>query len=186
MQETQIVLYMEALGDELVQRGFSIADKIEILIAGGTYMVMHVHNRASTEDIDVLFLSDHIDLTKLPLSQQEKAFRAAVKAVAKQFKLKQSWFNDDAGPFLAEYIPQPQKVYWRDFGPIKAYFPSKEAMLVYKICGYSAKQQGDVYALAQELNLHTYDEVKAVIDALVSKKAQKDFDVEDTIDNLFD
>jgi hypothetical protein len=124
-------------------------------------------------------------MTRLPLSQQEKAFRAAIKAVAKQYKIKQSWFNDDAGPFIKEYVPSPEKIYWQTFGPLQAYFPNAETMLVYKIMGYSEKQKPDVDALAQRLNIRTYEDIKALVDRYVPLQTQKDFCVDDVMEELF-
>ena len=80
MRDQEITTYLDALGAELAQRGFT--SPIGILVVGGTYMVLKIGNRPSTEDIDILFLTDQLDMTRLPLSQQEKAFRAAIKAVA--------------------------------------------------------------------------------------------------------
>jgi hypothetical protein len=184
MEGQEVVTYLNALGAELERRGFR--QPIDIMIVGGVYMVLHVHNRPSTEDIDFLFLHEHLDLTKLPLSKEEKAFRAAVKAVAKQHHLKQAWLNDDAGPFVKEYVADPVRTFWRAFGPLRVYFTDVETMLVYKLMGYSQKQQPDIYALCELLHVETLAEVQAIIDRLVPLKVQKDFGVEETLEELFE
>jgi hypothetical protein len=94
--------------------------------------------------------------------------------------------NDDAGPFVKEYVSEPVRAYWKSFGPLNVYFTDNETMLVYKLMGFSPKQKPDVYALAQELQVSSYEEVKAIVDRLVSEKTQEEFGVEETIEDLFE
>jgi hypothetical protein len=77
-------------------------------------------------------------------------------------------------------------MYWRSFGPLHVYFTDNATMLIYKLMGFSPKQTPDIYALAQTLGIKTYAEVKALVDRLVDQKTQKDFCVEETIEDLFE
>lgn len=184
MEGQEVEAYLDDFGSELTRRGFT--DPIDILVVGGTYMVMKLSNRPATEDIDFMFLGDKLDLTKLPLTKQEREFRAAIKAVAKRKNLKQTWLNDDAGPFVKEYVSEPVRVYWRSFGPLNVYFTDNATMLVYKLMGFSPKQKPDVYALAQALEISSYEEVKAIVDRLVTETTQAEFGVDETIEDLFE
>ncbi|GCF11994.1 hypothetical protein [Dictyobacter arantiisoli] len=183
MDGQDVEVYLQSFGEELKGRGFQ--DPIDILIVGGVHMVMHVENRPSTEDIDFRFLSDGLDLTKLPLTKQEKIFRAAINAVAKSHGLPRHWLNDDAGPFVEEYVEEPVRTFWRSFGPLQVYFTDNATMLVYKLMGYSPKQKPDVYALAEVLEISTYTQVKALVDQLVLPETQAEYEVEYTIRLLF-
>jgi hypothetical protein len=187
MEQQDVLTYLNALGVELERR--ALKGPIKIMVVGGVYMVLNIYNRPSTEDVDIAFISENgesMDLTSLPLSKEEKTFRAAIKAVAKQYKLKQAWLNDDAGPFVKAYVPSPMLTFWHTFGPLHVYFPDHATMLCYKLLGYSQKQQADIYALCDQLGISSYDEVKAIVDRLVPKKIQRDFEVEDTLDELFE
>jgi hypothetical protein len=182
MDKTQSITYLTAFGEELARRGFT---KVRILAVGGFYMLQEIENRPATEDIDFVSLDGDIDLTRKPLSQKEKAFRTAIWEVAKQYKLKRAWMNDDAGPFVLEYVPQPAITLWRTFGPLHVYLTDHETMLVYKIMGYSPKQKRDIDALCEELGISTYAEVKAIVDRLVPQQTQGDFWVDETLEDLF-
>lgn len=184
MEKQEVEIYLEEFGQELEQRGFT--NPIEILIVGGVHMVMNIGNRPSTEDIDFRFLSGDFNLTKLPLTKQEKAFQAAINTVAKRRGIPRHWLNDDAGPFVTEYVRNPERTYWRSFGPLHVYFTTNETMLVYKLMGYSPKQKPDIDVLTRLLNISTYNEVKALLERLVSKQTQEDFGVEETLEDLFD
>lgn len=184
MQKEEIEIYLRDFGGELTKRGFQ--GPINIMIVGGVHMVMNLENRPSTEDIDFRFLDGQLDLTKLPLTKDEKAFRAAIHAIAKQHHLPRHWLNDDAGPFIAEYVQNPTTTYWKSFGPLHVYFTNNATMLIYKLMGFSPKQIPDIYALAQNLGIETYAEVKALVDQLVDQKTQKDFGVEETLEDLFE
>jgi hypothetical protein len=184
MEGQEVEAYLDDFGAELTRRNF--VDTIDILIVGGTHMVVKLNNRPATEDIDFMFLDGEFDLTKLPLTKQEREFRAAIKSVAKRKNLKQSWLNDDAGPFIREYVSKPIRTYWRSFGPLNVYFTDNETMLIYKLMGFSPKQKPDIYALAQKLGISTFAEVKAIVDRLVTKETQEEFGVEETIEDLFD
>jgi hypothetical protein len=184
VQREEIEIYLHDFGEELTRRGFQ--GPINVMIVGGVHMVLHLANRPSTEDIDFRFLDGKLDLTRLPLSKDEKAFRAAISAVAKQHHLPRHWINNDAGPFIAEYVPNPTRVFWRAFGPLQVYFTDNATMLIYKLMGFSPKQMPDIYALAESLNIETSEEVKALVDRLVDPKVQKEYCVEETIEDLFE
>ncbi len=76
MQAQDIMTYFAELGQELQHLG--IQNPIRILLIGGAFMLTQVHNRPTTNDIDV-FLKDINDTTTSPLY---RTFKTAVRVVA--------------------------------------------------------------------------------------------------------
>jgi len=69
---------------------------IRILMIGGAFMLTQLHNRPTTQDVDVL-LKDVDDPTVSPLYQM---FRTAVQVVAGRNQLSIAWINDVIADFL--------------------------------------------------------------------------------------
>ena len=103
MEAQDIVAYFAELGQELQNLG--VQHPIRILLIGGAYMLTQVHNRPTTNDVDVL-LKDIDDTTTSPLY---RTFKAAVRAVAS------SWMNDLVGDFLRNTGTVPQGTLWRRY-----------------------------------------------------------------------
>lgn len=76
MQEADIELYLADLGQEL--QGLGLLQPIRILMVGGAFMLTQLHNRPSTQDIDVL-LKDIADPAGSTLYQ---TFKSAVRMIA--------------------------------------------------------------------------------------------------------
>jgi len=76
MTEQEIDQALAALGQEL-QR-VQISQPVRVLVVGGAYMLTQVHNRSSTQDVDVLLL----DIDDPATSPVYPALQAAVRAVA--------------------------------------------------------------------------------------------------------
>ena len=71
MQAQDIITYFAELGQELQNLG--VQHPVRILLIGGAYMLTQVHNRPTTNDVDVL-LKDIDDTTTSPLY---RAFQAS-------------------------------------------------------------------------------------------------------------
>jgi response regulator RpfG family c-di-GMP phosphodiesterase len=74
MQEQEIITFLSLMGDELQDAG--ITQPIRILLIGGAYMLTQIHNRATTQDIDVIVLTPATD------SQEYTIFKRIVQFVA--------------------------------------------------------------------------------------------------------
>ena|SRR5437868_9668521 len=111
MQAQDIVTYFAELGQELQH-------PIRILLIGGAYMLIQVHNRPTTNDIDVL-LKDIDDTTTSPLY---RTFKAAARAVASRNHLPNTWINDLVGDFLRNTGTVPQGTRWRRYAMSRCIF----------------------------------------------------------------
>src|SRR5258708_26924070 len=90
LQPTEIESLLQALGTELAVQGLN---SVQVMILGGAYMLLHVGNRATTQDIDV-FPINFVDSSQP--NKKTKAILKAINAVAKANGLKRDWFNDAA------------------------------------------------------------------------------------------
>src|SRR5579864_6123952 len=88
LQVDDLVAALEALGSELEAR--NIDEPMHIMLVGGACLLLTIGNRAYTEDIDIFPLNFDLS-THQPESQHMKAFRVAVKAVAKKRDLRRDW-----------------------------------------------------------------------------------------------
>jgi len=66
MQAQEIEGYLAELGQELQNRG--VQHPIRVLLVGGAFMLTQIHNRPSTNDVDVLH-KDVESSANSPLSQ---------------------------------------------------------------------------------------------------------------------
>src|SRR6266851_102260 len=78
MQAQDIEHYLADLGQELQQRG--VQHPVRLLLIGGAFMLTQIHNRPSTNDIDVLLKG----IEPSPTSPLYQTFKAAVRAVARK------------------------------------------------------------------------------------------------------
>src|SRR5436309_5309848 len=107
MQAQEIEMYLAELGQELQRMG--VQQPIRVLLVGGAFMLTQVHNRATTNDVDVL-LKDVEDSTNSPLY---RSFKTAVRTVANRNKLPSIWVNDVIGDFLRDTSIVPEGTLWR-------------------------------------------------------------------------
>src|SRR5579885_1203710 len=95
MQAQEIEAYLAQLGQELADRG--VEQPVRMLLIGGAFMLTQVHNRLTTDDVDVFF-KDIEDTTVSPLYQQ---CRAAIRAIANRNHLKKQLAQRHNGRFPA-------------------------------------------------------------------------------------
>lgn len=181
MEDQDIELYFQDLGDELEAQGF--AEPVRIMVVGGVFMLLTLKNRKSTEDIDVV-LMDMEDTTNP--SPQSKAFQGAVRAVARRHGLKRKWMNDDVAYFIRDMAPEPEASLWRIYKKLHVYLPAKAYIFALKIMVFRQKDLNDVEALLKELEITTREQAQAIVDHFVpDQRWQTEYQLEDTLDELF-
>ncbi|MBO0778494.1 MAG: hypothetical protein J2P37_06655 [Ktedonobacteraceae bacterium] len=182
MDGREIEGYLQELGEELVQRGFT--RPLRVLLVGGVYMLLVAQSRQATEDIDIMLLDLPDTTHKTP---ETKAFQAAVNAIARRHKMKRHWLNDDVAYFIRDMCPNPEPTLWRTFGILDIYVPASACMLALKLMTYRPKDEPDIVALLQTLQVTTREQAQAILDRYIPDPAyQEHYMVSDTLDDLFD
>ncbi|MFL5656789.1 MAG: hypothetical protein ACJ8CB_21740 [Ktedonobacteraceae bacterium] len=180
MQAQDIVTYFAELGQELQHLG--VQHPIRILLIGGAYMLTQVHNRPTTNDIDVL-LKDIDDTTTSPLY---RTFKAAARAVASRNHLPNTWINDLVGDFLRNTGAVPQGTLWRRYAMLEVYIPPSEYILALKLLAGRPKDRDDIYALSQQIKIRTRDQAQQLVDRYIpNKQVQQINDLDDTLNFFF-
>jgi hypothetical protein len=181
VEDQQVGIYLQDLGDELERRDFK--DPVRIMIVGGVYMMLMVKNRKSTEDVDVVLMDMEDTTNQTP---QTKAFQAAVRAVAHKHSLKRKWMNDDVAYFIRDMAPEPEAYLWQRYKKLHVYLPAKEYILALKLMVFRPKDVNDVEALCRELDVTTRERAQEIVDHFVpDKRWQDEYQLEDTLDELF-
>ena len=180
MQGQEIEHFLQELGDELEQKG--LHDPVKIMMVGGAYMLLQVHNRKFTEDIDIFPLN--FEASSHP-SKQTKAFQAAARAVAKRHGLKRDWINDVAATMLGGLGPDPEVQLWATFNKLEVYIPKLDYILAMKLFAGREKDGQDIAALCELLGVGMREQAQAVLDAYVYPRWQKEYNVAQTLDALF-
>ncbi len=161
MQEADIESYLADLGQELQNHG--LLQPVRILMVGGAFMLTQLHNRPSTQDIDVL-LKDITDPAGSPLYQ---TFKSAVRAVASNRHLPTTWLNDVIGEALRNNGTVPEGTLWRTYGMLEIYIPPKEYMLALKLLAGRPRDIADIQALSQQLAITSREQAQQVVDRYI-------------------
>lgn len=195
----QVTQYLDELAQVLVD--LQVTTPFHMLIAGGAYMMLQ-QKRRSTEDIDFAIV-EHPQCETM----KNQAFRVTVKNVevarntvpyAEEFKqavaivarrhanLPDDWLNDEAAVYYYDDAPEAEVTYWRSCNNILyLYLPTMEYMLATKIAAYRQKDARDIQILIDELQLHTHEQAKAIIDKFLLPDAQEFWEVADKLEILF-
>lgn len=180
MQERDIDSALADLGQEL--RALGVQQPIRVLMVGGAFMLTQVHNRALTDDVDVV-LKDADAATASPLNQ---AFRAAVRAVATRQQLPSTWLNDVIGDALRSTTLVPGGTLWRRYGMLEVYIPPDDYILALKLFAGRDKDRDDILALCQRLGITTRQQAQDVVNRYVpDRQLQQLNGVADTLADLF-
>ncbi len=180
MQAEEIEAYLAELGQELQNMG--IQDPLRILMIGGAFMLTQVHNRETTNDIDILF----VDIDDPSTSPTYQVFKEAARAVAGRHHLPFNWINDVVSDFLREVGAIPAGTLWHIYGALHISLPPKDYILAHKILAGREKDKSDIRALAHELGITTRAQAQAVVDRYISnKQLQQLSDLDDTLDVFF-
>lgn len=177
MESEEVDAYFQALDEELEKR--KIHKPVRLAVVGGVYMMFFLKNRASTKDIDVIPL-DFPDTTEP--SQQTKVFRSAVNAVAKRYQIRRDWMNDVVAAFIQELGALNL---WRSYSNLQIFVPNAECILVLKLLAGREKDEDDILALCELLDIQTREQAQDLVDRYADKNWQKECVVEKTLDDLF-
>jgi hypothetical protein len=175
----EIETYLAELGQELQRR--RIKQPIRILLIGGAFMLLQVKNRQATDDIDVV-LKDVEDTINSPLYD---TFRAAVQAVATRNQLRGGWLNDLMAETLRDMGALPEGTFWRSYGKLEVFFPPEDYMLALKLLAGRQKDQRDIEALCQQLQIHSREQAQQLVDQYIPKRFQQLRHLDETLDLFF-
>jgi len=180
MQAQEIEAHLADLGQELQELG--VEHPVRILMIGGAFMLTQLHNRPTTQDVDVL-LKDVDDPTASPLYQM---FRTAVQAVASRNQLSITWINDVIADFLRNVGTVPEGVLWRTYSMLEVYIPPNDYILALKLLAGRQKDREDILALCQLLHIQTREHAQQIVDRYVpEKQVQQLSGLDDTISDIF-
>jgi predicted nucleotidyltransferase len=177
MESEEVDVYFRALDEELAKR--KLHKPVRLAVVGGVYMMFFLKNRASTKDVDVIPL-DFPDTTEP--NQQTKAFRAAVNAVAKRFQIRRDWMNDVVAAFTQEL---GALILWREYPNLQIYVPNAECILVLKLLAGREKDEDDILALCEMLDIQTREQAQELVDRYTDRTWQKECVLDKTLDDLF-
>ena len=197
----QVTQYLEELAQTLLH--LQITTPFHILIAGGAYMLLQ-GKRKSTEDIDFAIVEHPPTMTpasqafRIMVKKVEVAsarttvpysaeFKRAVAMVARRYKnLPNDWLNDEAAIYYYDDAPYAEVTFWRSFANILyVYLPTMEYVLATKIAAFRPKDATDIQLLIQELNIHTQEQAKAIVDKFLLPEAQEFWEVAEKLEILF-
>lgn len=180
MEARDIERYLADLGQELQQR--SVQRPIRLLLVGGAYMLTQVHNRSSTNDIDVLL----IEIAASPTSPLYRTFKAATRAVAHRHALPGNWLNDLISDFLRGTGTAPEGSLWRTFSPLEVYIPPSEYILALKLFAGRPKDRDDITALCQQVQIRTRAQAQHLVDQYIpDRQLQQLNHLDETLDDFF-
>jgi hypothetical protein len=185
MDLADIIGYLHALDEELLRREFRMP--VRIAIFGGFFMLLRVGNRKTTEDVDIRLLDfpPMSDPDEQP-SAETKLVQTAIRAVARRYKLPQSWCNDDGAMFFSGFAPHAELFEWEEhFHLLRVYLPSEEVVLVLKFMAYRQKDQNDIQALCQRLSITTRKQAQSLLNDYVDGRWQREYMVERMLTQLF-
>ncbi|GAC1502311.1 MAG: DUF6036 family nucleotidyltransferase [Ktedonobacteraceae bacterium] len=179
MEGKEVETYFAALDEALANQ--PIKKPVRLVVVGGIYMVCFVKNRESTKDVDIVPL-DFPD-TMNP-NQETKVFRSAVNAVAKKYGIKRDWMNDVVASFTPELDPNAV-ILWHDYPNLQVYVPQAECILALKLLAGRERDEDDIVALSESLNVTTREQAQDLVDRYAEKWWQKECNLEATLDALF-
>ena len=177
MESDEVEAYFQALDEELEKR--KLHKPVRLAVVGGIYMMFFLKNRASTKDVDVIPL-DFPDTTEP--NNETKAFRAAVNAVAKRYQIRRDWMNDVVAAFTQELGILNV---WRTYPNLEIYVPNAECILVLKLLAGRDKDEDDILALCEKLDIQTREQAQALVDRYADRAWQSECVLDKTLDALF-
>lgn len=143
MNSKQIEQCLGFLGQKLAEMQM----KATILLLGGAVMVTQIGNRRSTQDIDVVIATND------PATY--RAVQLAVRLVTQEKRLAETWLNDDV-TIIVDQVGRPRTPkHWQNFSSLAVYIPEFEYILALKLFSGRERDNQDILALAQRLQIHS-------------------------------
>lgn len=138
MNGKQIEQCLGFLGQKLAE----MQVKATILLLGGALMITQLGNRKSTQDIDIV------------IATNDRATYRAASLVAQEKSLYSAWLNDNV-TLIVDQIGRPRAPKrWKTFTNLDVYIPELEYMLALKLFSGRQRDDQDIQALAQRLQVH--------------------------------
>jgi hypothetical protein len=166
------------LGNELATK---FRAPVKVMLIGGAYMILTLHNRKTTKDVDVYPLN-------IPDSQNAdkdtRKFLATVRAIAKRHSLAKDWLNDVSFNLLGGLSPATMEL-WTTYGMLEIYKPPIDFILALKLFADRSKDKPDIEALLQNLGITARDQAQDVLDRYIEQKFQQEYRVYLTLDKWF-
>lgn len=197
----QVEQYLGELAQEL--ENLQVALPFHILIMGGAYMLLQ-EKRKSTLDVDFTLLDISeggmppdrvfpVTLKKNVIASIKSMvpyaaeFKQAVSMVAARHRnLDSDFINDEAAAYLYDDAPHAEISFWRAFGnTLYTYLPTAEYMFATKIMASRPKDIEDIQILVSALNIHTWEQAKAIINKFILPDGQSFWEVDEKLENLF-
>lgn len=178
LQEEDIKLLLQELGSELEKKFHT---PVQLMLIGGAYMILTLHNRETTQGIDIYPLN--IPDSTRP-DKQTKAFLTAVRAIARRHSIPRNWLNDVSFSILGGLSPHTIEP-WMTYGMLEIYKPPTDFILALKLFADRDKDKSDIEALLQDLRIITRQQAQAILDRYIERKFQQEYRVYLTMDKWF-
>ncbi|MGB8346257.1 MAG: hypothetical protein WCD86_15340 [Ktedonobacteraceae bacterium] len=145
-------------------------------------MLTQVHNRATTNDIDIL-LKDVEDTAN---SQIYRIFKTAIRTIAARNRISSSWLNDVIGDFLRDIGTVPEGTLWRRYAMLEVYLPPSEYILALKLLAGRPKDKNDIYVLCQREKIQTRQQAQKLVDRYIpNRQIQQMNHLDNTLNTFF-
>jgi predicted nucleotidyltransferase len=165
MTDAEMRGYLAEVGARLVMRGLVG----EIVLAGGAVMVMALHARGGSRDIDAVFV------------EEADGIRDAAREVARAHGLPGSWLNDHVRVFVA---PDAPTVDFINLPGLRVRMVRLEYLFYMKAWAGDPIDQRDLRAIANALGLKDEGQANAIVRGFSSGGLPRD--VEILIESLFE
>jgi len=173
--------YLTLVGRELEDMGMQ--EPIQLLMIGGGYMLTQVRGgRSVTGDIDTVWVYPEFYAG----SEMYRRFEMAVRLVASDESLEQSWLNTRVTEFVLNAGPLPKMKLWRRFGILHVYLPPKDFILALKLVAGREKDKADIEMLCSQLGITTRRKAQTIIDKYINKWTQRNNRVATKLDMFFE
>lgn len=178
LNREDITSLLQELGSELEKK---FSQPVQVMLIGGAYMILTLHNRKTTRDIDIYPLNIP-DSTKP--DKYTKKFLAAVRAIARRYGMARDWVNDVSFNLLGGLSPQTMEL-WETYGMLEIYKPPADFILALKLFADRDKDKSDIEALFQDMEITTRDQAQAILDRYIEVRFQQEYRVYLTLNKWF-
>jgi len=144
MTPNEIEHYLQLLGEELQRRNVTG----EIVMAGGAVMLLVIHNRETTKDIDAYFATNAQEI------------RDAARVIAQREHLPDDWLNDGFKGFI---YTSPPTTLWFEYPGLRVYYANPDYVLAMKAVAGRPEDIADIQALAAYLHLSQAQDILAIV-----------------------
>lgn len=178
LHREDITSLLQELGAELEKK---FSEPVQVMLIGGAYMILTLHNRQSTEDIDIYPLN--IPDSMRP-DKQTRHFLAAIREIARRHRLPRKWLNGVSFSLLGGLSPQSMER-WETYGMLEIYKPPADFILALKLFADRDKDKSDIAALLQDMEITKRDQAQAILDRYIEQRFQREYRVHLTLNKWF-